>query len=173
MRLDLATFVTEPTGNPDVSEDDVVECLRTGPAGLSAGQAETVESMLVSTTSAKIRNAAALALLDMRSPRLEAAINTLLRRPTIARSAGTLLFCLMEADLRVAATAIPNIVRDGSYEARSELLILTSEGKVSFEHAAEMGALLADLAHIASTADAEAAEVAALAQEDIEALRER
>ena len=77
----------------------------------------------------------------------------------------------MDSNSRVAADAIPTIVQGGSYEARSELLILTSEGKVSFEHDAELDSVLAQLAEIASSCESEAAEVASLAREDLEMLR--
>lgn len=172
MRLNLATLVTEPTSHPDVADDDVVDVLRTLGAGMSAGQAERVDAILSSTASAQVRNAAALALLDAQDPRLGAAINRLLRRPEIAATAGTLLFCLMESKSPLAAAAIPVIVRGGSYEARSELLILTSDRMVSFEDEAEMDTLHAELSTIASSADTEAAEVAGLALEDLEVLRQ-
>ena len=169
MRLDLATFVTQPSGH--LSDDDIVVSLRSSGPDLSAEQARDVEEVMISTSSAKIRNAAALALVDANYPDLQVAINKVLRRPGVASSAGTLLFCLLETNSRVEVAAIPSLVRDGSYEARSELLMLTSEGMITMGHDAEMDTVQSELQSIASSLDAAASEVARLAIQDLEALR--
>lgn len=171
MGLQLSTFVAESAKLPDLPEDQLVDVLRTSGAGLSTDQAETVEAPMLSTSSFKVRNAAAIALLDARYPRLETAINEVLAHSAIAKSAGTLLFCLMEANLRLAASVLPNLIQHGSYEARSELLILTSGGSISFEKDADLDDLRAALTDLTQSADNEAAEVAALALEDVQALR--
>jgi hypothetical protein len=171
MRLHLATFARDEPTHPDISEDELSELLREEGANLSNNPelANVVLAFLQSTDSVKIRKAAALALLDAHYPHLENVINGLLTRPELAKVAGTLIFCLMESGSRIFPDAILNIVRNGSYEARSELLILTSDGLVRAESEAEMDRLRHQLAGAISEGSKEAAEVAALALEDLQA----
>lgn len=126
--------------------------------------ADLAADILLRAASPNLRNAAALALADLDARRKIADIVSVLRRPGIGRSAGTLLFALGELGGTVPILVAARLIADGSFEARAETPTLledrridSSEGDAAAEEARR---LLADLA---SSDDAETAEAAALA----------
>ncbi|WP_342151882.1 hypothetical protein [Methylorubrum sp. SB2] len=134
--------------------------------------ADLAADILLRAASPKLRNAAALALADLDARGKVADIVSVLRRPGIGRSAGTLLFALGELEGTLPILVAARLIAEGSFEARAETLTLledcridASEGEAAAEEARR---LLADLA---SSDDAETAEAAALALDYITSSR--
>lgn len=111
----------------------------------------------------RARNAAAIALADLGDARAADAIAEVLRRPGMARSAGTLLYALLELDAALPIDLLTRMVIEGSYEARNEALTMMERGNVvPFD--AEAGRRSGEaLSHVARASDPEAAEAAGAA----------
>lgn len=165
-RSDLLTL-DHPGGLDAVATDaERVDLLRHAPKSMAeqhwpSAWAE-IERQLLASRSAKVRNAAALALADMRYPRTGEAINSLLVRPDVALTAGTLIFALEEADASISLEATVNIVRRGSYESRAELVILLGKTGVSPFDQEHGRSAERELSRLAAGDDADAAEAASL-----------
>lgn len=149
------------------TEAQLVDALRRAPNLASAGQrpaaGTAIEALLRTSKSAKVRNAAALALVELRSPDASKAINSVLTRKDIALTGGTLLFALDELGAKVRPDAALNVLLHGSYEARAELLILLQKGL--FEPFSETEGELAkhELRTLADGSDHEGSEAAEIA----------
>ncbi len=93
--------------------------------------ARDAEALLRATTSNRVRNAAAIALADMRVPDAASSIIDVLRRPDLAAWAGTLLFALAELDALVRL----DVIERGAFESRAEVIIAVDEGRVTAVYA--------------------------------------
>ena len=105
--------------------DDAIVAMIREASDLSASRrptAEDVRALLVETRSNRVRNAAAVALADLRADGAADAIVTLLRSPGAAANAGTLLFALDELGGSLPLDVLLTMIEHGSYEARSEAL---------------------------------------------------
>ena len=127
-----------------------------------------IAAMLRSTRSAKVRSAAALALADLGGDTAAEAINSVLEREDVAPAAGTLLFALDELGAQVRLGPALNILRNGSYEARAELLILLQDGRLAQTSDQELTRAKTELQLLAAGTDSEAAEAASLALEALD-----
>ena len=85
-----------------------------------AGQAHTVEQILRQARSPRVRNAAAIALADMRAPNAANVLVELLSKPETQNSRGTLLYALEEVRGKAPLKLLIDIILSGTYEAREE-----------------------------------------------------
>lgn len=95
-------------------------------------RAEQVIRILQKTPSPRVRNAAAVALADMRAPKAAQALIEMLDKPEGPRQGGTLLYALEEIKGKAPLRILVNIILSGSYEARQEALGLIESGLVKF-----------------------------------------
>ena len=87
--------------------------------------------ILVSTTSTVVRNAAALALVDLDAREETDALLAVLNRPEMAKRAGTLLFALDELGAAIPLDLILQLIQHGSYEAKAEVVLLVQAGRLA------------------------------------------
>ena len=69
-----------------------------------------------------VRNAAAMALMDARDAQAAPRIVEALRDPEVAPQAGTLLYVLGQLKGRVPLPVVVEVIREGSFEARAEVV---------------------------------------------------
>jgi hypothetical protein len=116
------------------AEDDghLIEELRAMKSRRSTRQSRVARALqiLEETSSARVRNAAALALADLRAPGVKDALICLLRRPQTKGSRGTLLYALGELAADVPISVLAEIIVAESYEAREEALDLIRRGRI-------------------------------------------
>ena len=107
-------------------ESRLVEELRGLKSQRSPRQARIAEAarILVQTHSPRVRNAAALALVDLRAHRASDPLLSLLTRSDTKGSRGTLLYALEQLRAHVPLPILVNIIAEESYEAREEALSL-------------------------------------------------
>jgi HEAT repeat protein len=86
--------------------------------------------MLEQTNSSRVRNAAALALADLRALSAKDALVNLLTRPETTGSRGTLLYALEQLKVDVPLPILAEIILDESYEARDEALGLIAQQRI-------------------------------------------
>ena len=124
--------------------------------------------MLRLTPSRKVRDAAAIALVDMNARNACDSVIAVLRRPEIGREAGTLLYALDELDASIPLDVAVSLIEHGSYEARAETILLMQEGRIgSFDAAARLAAS-SKLVDLQTAPDEELAEAATLALDAID-----
>src|SRR5947207_1572622 len=104
-------------------------------------RARQVIEILRHSRSTKVRNAAALALADMRATYAEAEIIQLLTRADTIGSRGTLLYALDELGSLVPLQILTEIVLGDSYEARAEALNLIDKNKASYQVSERRGVI--------------------------------
>lgn len=111
-------------------EDKLVEELLKGKneASPRRERAEKVVDILKQTDSARVRNAAALALADMNASQEADVLVQLLKDPKTRKSGGTLLYALQEIGKKVPLKILIDVILDGSYEAQQEALCLLFGG---------------------------------------------
>jgi HEAT repeat protein len=80
--------------------------------------------ILEQTNSSRVRNAAALALADLRKHSAKDALTNLLTRPDTKGSRGTLLYALEQLGAEAPLPVLADIIANESYEAREEALAL-------------------------------------------------
>jgi HEAT repeat protein len=118
------------SGNEDVLVQELraVKSRRT-----RRGQRErTVMEILDRTGSTRVRNAAALALADMRAAGAAPALVDLLGRDDARESGGTLLYALEQIGAMVPLDRLTDILVHGGYEAREEALGLMTEAVAKY-----------------------------------------
>ena len=86
--------------------------------------------MLEQTNSSRVRNAAALALADLRALSAKDALVNLLIRPETTGARGTLLYALEQLKAHVPLPILAEIILDESYEAREEALGLIAQDRI-------------------------------------------
>ena len=87
--------------------------------------------ILVSTTSAVVRDTAALALVDLDAREETDALLAVIGRPEMAEHAGTLLFALDELGAAIPLDLILQLIERGSYEAKAEVVLLVQAGRLA------------------------------------------
>lgn len=85
--------------------------------------------ILKQTDSPRVRNAAALALADMRAHSAEDVLIDALMRPDTKGYRGTLLYALGELDAALPISLLVDIIIEDSYEAQEEALNFIANGK--------------------------------------------
>ena len=113
-------------------ETRLVEELRGLKSQRSPRQARVAKALQVleQTNSSRVRNAAALALADLRALSAKDALVNLLTRPETTGSRGTLLYALEQLKADVPLPILAEIILDGSYEAREEALGLIAQHRI-------------------------------------------
>lgn len=106
------------------------------------------------TRSARIRNAAVLALVDIGHEDAAQIIVSLLREPHTAGARGTLLFALQELGVKIPIGDIVALLRQDSFETREECILALAEGRYEASPEAYREAV-ADLALLAEAAEPE------------------
>ena len=86
--------------------------------------------ILEQTNSARVRNAAAISLADLRARNAKDALLNLLTRPETKGSRGTLLYALEQLGAQVPLPVLADIIADESYEAREEALGLIDRHRI-------------------------------------------
>lgn len=143
--------------------DDVVVAMLRGATDRGVPRrptAHAVRMLLMDTASNRVRNAAAVALADLRADGAAEDIVKLLRAPETARVAGTLLFALDELGGTLPLDALLTIVEHGSYEARAEALRFIAEDRLTPDDDATLLAATDSLHALASASDAETSRAA-------------
>jgi hypothetical protein len=110
--------------------------------------------VLEQANSSRVRNAAALALVDLRASGAKEALINLLKRPDTKGSRGTLLYALEQLGASLPLLLLADIIVDESYEAREEALAFIANNRIEFSPE-EFGRAKARLADAAASADAE------------------
>jgi|SRR5271169_3271574 len=110
--------------------------------------------ILEQTNSSRVRNAAALALADLRDHSAKDALINLLTRPDTKGSRGTLLYALEQLGAEAPLPVLADIIANESYEAREEALavIARDRSECSLE---EMAGAQARLEAAGASADPE------------------
>jgi uncharacterized protein HemY len=88
--------------------------------------------ILEQTGSLRVRNAAALALADLRASDAKDLLIALVRRPDTKGSRGTLLYTLGELAANVPLSVLTDVVAADAYEAREEALDFIRRGRVVY-----------------------------------------
>ena len=112
--------VAKLTGN----EDKLVEALRHVKSEKSRRQGRTsqVLAILRETDSPRVRNAAAIALADMKVTTAKDELIKLLSRNETKNSRGSLLYALEEMNAEIPLSVLADIIAGNEYEAREEAL---------------------------------------------------
>lgn len=163
--LGLLTFRDDRIGASSIGEEDrlVAELAELGRNPNDRIAADLAARIMSRTTSARLRNAAVLALVDLDARSKVSDIVNLLRQPGIDCSAGTPLFALGELGGRLPLDVAVKLIAKGSFEARAETLTFMEEGRIDDTSDASAADALASLTRIAAGSDLEAAEAATLA----------
>lgn len=166
MAGDDSALATVPAAGRAETEQQVVARLRRTAATTSATDGQRAlreaETLLRTSASSRVRNAAALAIADMRHPDAPAILNEVAAQPQVAQTAGTLLYALSELEGPVALSTVLNVVRSGSYEARAELMIAIETGGVIAWAAQDGQDAKRELERLAGSDDSDAADAADL-----------
>ena len=122
----------------------------------SSRRARAAEAMTIleKTGSPRVRNAAALALADLRADGASDALIALLARPDTRGSRGTLLYALDQLGAKVPLRVLGEIIVDESYEAREEALAFIEHDRVEYS-AEELARVKLRLQTVGKSADAE------------------
>ncbi|HJU16747.1 MAG TPA: HEAT repeat domain-containing protein [Stellaceae bacterium] len=113
------------------NENRLIEELRKVSSQRSRREARIalVARILEQTGSPKVRNAAALALADMRARDATEDLVRLLRRNDTKGYRGTLLYALEQLDAALPASLLVEIITEDAYESREEALSFIARGK--------------------------------------------
>jgi HEAT repeat protein len=134
----------------------LVEALRDLKGQRSPRRSRAAKAMqiLAHTSSSRVRNAAALALADLRDGSAKDALIDLLTRPDTKGSRGTLLYALEQLGAEVPLPILADIIAEEPYEAREEALALIARSR-SEGSPVEMARARARLEAARASADAE------------------
>lgn len=128
---------------------------------------ETISSdvldILRETMSARVRNASALALVDLGVRHKTEQIADVLKRKDIAKVSGTLLYSLNEIDAYIPLSTAIDIVESGSFEARNEVVLFIEDGRLSEVSEPQFKAATDRLRKLVQTGDKETIEAASYA----------
>ena len=124
-----------------------------------------VFDILRATSSARVRNASALALVDLEARGLVQRIVEVLEREELAQASGTLLFALNEVEASLPIGVALDIIERGSFEARTEVMRFLAEGRLSDASEPALTAAAERLSVLAQSGEAEVAEAAEQAAE--------
>jgi HEAT repeat protein len=113
------------------NEDKLVEALRHVESEKSRRQdrASQVLRILKETDPPRVRNAAAIALADMKVTTAKDELIKLLSRDDTKSSRGSLLYALEEMNAEIPPTVLADIIASAGYEAREEALRILERQK--------------------------------------------
>jgi hypothetical protein len=134
-----------------------LRAVRDEPQSLTVAE---IEELIGRTASHRLRNAAALALVDLKAVGAAERIGALLERPDVAPQSGTLLFALEELGGWLPLQSFVTVLRYGSFEGRSEALHFLDAGRVSVPDPDARRTAIGQLAALVAGSDPEAAEAA-------------
>jgi hypothetical protein len=111
--------------------------------------------ILEKTNSARVRNAAALALADLRTDAAKDRLIDLLSRPDTTGSRGSLLYALDRLGADVPLAVLAEIIVDDAYEAREEALTFIRSNRIecSAAECAHAKAVLEEAANASAEAE--------------------
>jgi len=127
----------------------------------STWRPEKLSALLEQTGSNRVRNAAAIALADLKAAESAAGIAALIVQPEIAAASGTLLYALDRLGATVPLEAFLSVIAHGSYEARGEALELLHADRVDLSEVEDPERLIERLEAIVRDGKVDAAEAAA------------
>lgn len=162
--------VTAPRHTLAMDDDVPLATLRAAldaPASERADRVRQVTRLLTTTGSRKVRNAAAIALIDLDAKEATGLLLDTLARPEIGPEAGSLVYALDELGGAPSLAAILMLVEHGSYEARSGLVELIQAGRIAPFDRAEAIVASDHLFRLKATSDEETAEAASSALDAI------
>ena len=139
------------TGN----EDEIIEALRNGAGNPTDATIRTVKKLASETHSARVRNLAALTLLDCGAPDTADLMIDLVTRAETRGSRGTLLYVVAELEAIVPLPVLLDILVQDSHEARAEALGLLAAAEYPPGNVEQALPVLRSMAH---SSDKEAAE---------------
>lgn len=102
----------------------------TGPWSTVFNRVGEIIEILDETASPKVRAAAAMALADVNATEAIAPLITVLQRPDIAKSSGTLLYALSKLGGSIPLGLLVSLIQNGSFEGRAEALTFLEEGRI-------------------------------------------
>jgi HEAT repeat protein len=113
-------------------ENRLIEELRSLKSQRSPRRSRAAKALqiLEQTNSSRVRNAAAVALADLRDSSAKGALIDLLTRPDTKGARGTLLYVLEQLGADVPLPVLADIIAEESYEAREEALALIARGRI-------------------------------------------
>jgi len=120
------------TAIPGGDEGRLIEELRHMKSRRSPRPARAARAIqiLEQTRSQRVRNAAALALADLRAHNAKDALIDLLKRQDTKGSRGTLLYALQELGADLPLPVLAEMIADETYEAREEALNFLAKGRI-------------------------------------------
>jgi nucleoid DNA-binding protein len=110
------------------SDDALVAALRNIKSTDQSAK-DTILRIIRETNSSRVRNAAAIALADIRAPNATDVLVELLADPKTENSRGTLLYAIEELNGTVPLETLVDIILSGTYESREEALRLLTSGR--------------------------------------------
>jgi HEAT repeat protein len=131
---------------------------------------QRVLQILDETASPRVRNAAALALADMRAVSAKEKLVELLTRTDTQPSRGTLLYALDELGAKIPIRALTALIAEGSYEAREEALGFLSRSKFEATDG-DLRLARRELERVSDSRDAERADAAKAGLEILKSIR--
>lgn len=134
-----------------------LRAVRDDPQSLTIAE---IEELVGRTESHRLRNAAALALADLKAAGAAERLAALLERPDVAPQSGTLLFALDELGGWLPLQSFVAVLRYGSFEGRSEALQFLDAGRVSASDPDARRTAIGHLAAMVAGPDPDAAEAA-------------
>jgi HEAT repeat protein len=111
-------------------EDQLVDELRKVSRQKPRRRGGIVIRILEETNSPRVRNAAALALADMRMKRAKDKLIDVLKRPDTKGYRGTILYALDELGVNLPLSLLVDLLIQDTYEAREEALGFLGSGKI-------------------------------------------
>lgn len=149
-------------------EDTIVDALKNLRVGNSEQNRELLSvqvfDILQETASQRVRNAAALTLVDLGFNQTTMRIVDVLRRADLAEVSGTLLFALNEIDASIPLDIIVNVIENGSFEARNQAMFFLEEHRFIDSEPVYIKAMMTRLSKLIESKDEEQAEAAEFAK---------
>ncbi len=151
------------------NEDQIVSELKSLRVGVSLQDKDTLSrdvlDILQETSSARVRDAAAITLSELGITQNTMKIVDVLRRKDVARSSGSLLFVLNEINATLPLSVLMQVVEYGSFEARNQAMFFLEDGRFDRVHISDLNIAIAHLKYLTKLDDQEAAEAADFARE--------
>jgi hypothetical protein len=113
-------------------EDVILAALKTAKKSSRRKYLNEILLILSNTHSARVRNAAAIAVADFRSQNIKEALLDLLLRDDTRKSRGTLLYVLDEIGASIPIDILTRIIATGRYEAREEALAFLKSRRIDW-----------------------------------------
>jgi HEAT repeat protein len=116
-------------------EDRIVEELRkvSSLRTRRRSRASIITRILEKAESPRVRNAAALALADMRMTSAKEKLINVLKKPETRGCRGTILYALEELGVNLPLSLLVDLILNDSYEASQEALDFIASGKIDYD----------------------------------------